>query len=92
MDEPGPSRPKRNYISREYETRIEQMLFESDSDENFDLTDSGSEYMGENIEFSESDDEISDIEQNINTQTQLRITNNETEIIWDCCVPSLNRI
>jgi len=43
------------------------MLFESDSDENFDLTDSGSEYMSENIDFSESDDGISDIEQNINT-------------------------
>lgn len=52
------------------------MFFESDSDENFDLYDSGSEYMGENIEFSESDHEISDIEQNINTQTQLRITDN----------------
>lgn len=61
----------------------QQILFESDSDENFDLTDSGSEYMGNNIEFSESDDEISDIEQNINTQTQFRITDNETEIIWD---------
>jgi len=58
MDEPGPSRPKRNCTSREYEKRIEQILFESDSDENFDLTDSGSEYMGKNIEFSESDDEI----------------------------------
>lgn len=39
--------------------------------------------MGKNIEFFESDDEISDIEQNINTQTQLRITDNETDIIWD---------
>lgn len=39
--------------------------------------------MDKNIELTESDDDISDIEQNINTQTQLRITDNETEIVWD---------
>lgn len=68
-----------NCTSREYEIRIEQIIVESDS--GFYFIDSGSEYMGEHID--ESDDEMSDTEQNINTRTRLSITDNETEIIWD---------
>lgn len=64
-NEPAPCRPKRNSTSRDYETRIEQFIFESHSD--FDFTDSVSDYMGETVDDSETDDEMSDTEQNINT-------------------------
>uniref|UniRef100_A0A2S2NK99 Uncharacterized protein n=1 Tax=Schizaphis graminum TaxID=13262 RepID=A0A2S2NK99_SCHGA len=79
-NESGPSRPKRIYNSnRNYQQQIEQMLFDSDGDENYDFSDSGSEYEFENNE-QVSDDFKSDHEivnnlLNVNTQSSTNINN-----------------
>ncbi|KAL4089606.1 hypothetical protein QTP88_024617 [Uroleucon formosanum] len=55
-NESGPSRPKRLCSGRVYENTIEKMLFQSENDENFDCTDSGSDYMAvDDSDSSESD-------------------------------------
>lgn len=59
-NEPGPSRPKRNCTTRVYDCMIERMLFESESDENYDFSYSGSEYMAENSYHSADDSESFD--------------------------------
>lgn len=62
LNEPGPSRPKRICTNNNYQELIEHILFNSDSDENNDFFDSGSEYEYENIEddLPESENEIID--------------------------------
>ena len=62
------------------------MLFNSDSDENNDLTDSGSEYECANIEDDLSDDfesehEINTIQRD-NSQSSTNIDNGETGFHW----------
>jgi len=73
-NESGPSRPKPICNSnRNYQQQIEQMLFDSDSDENYDFSDSGSEYEFENNEQVsddfQSDNDIVNNLLNVNTQS-----------------------
>jgi len=67
-------------MNRNYEQQIEQMLFNSDSDENYDFSDSGSEYEFEitkqvSDDF-ESDTEIANNVTSVNTQSSTN-TNND---------------
>lgn len=51
LNEPGPSRPKRiRRENKDYQKQIGLMLFDSDSDENYDISDYSSEYEYENVE------------------------------------------
>ncbi|KAL4084754.1 hypothetical protein QTP88_027665 [Uroleucon formosanum] len=86
LNEPGPSRPKRICRNSNYQQQIEHILFNSDSDENNDLTDSGSEYECANIEDDlsddfESEDEINTIQRD-NSQSLTNINNGETGFHW----------
>ena len=45
LNESDPSQPKRICTNRGYENRIKQMIFESESDEDFEFSDSGSDYF-----------------------------------------------
>ncbi|XP_025423083.1 piggyBac transposable element-derived protein 4-like [Sipha flava] len=81
LNESGPSRPKQLCsMNRNYEQQIEQMLFNSDSDENYDFSDSGNEYEFENTEQVsddfESDTEIANNVPSVNTQSSTN-TNND---------------
>lgn len=81
LNESGPSRPKRLCsMNRNYEQQIKQMLFNSDSDENYDFSDFGSEYEFENTEQLsddfESDTEIANNVLSVNTQSSIN-TNND---------------
>lgn len=90
LNEPGPSRPKRICTNRVYESAIEHMLFESDSDENYDFSDSGSEYnimdpsqAADDSETSESDDnDPADPGNEHNISTQFNNAFGEMGIRW----------
>jgi len=68
-NESGPSRPKRVCSGCVYETTIEKMLFESESDVNFDCTDSGSDYMAADDSDSSESDVLSGNIQQLHVQT-----------------------
>lgn len=87
LNEPGPSRPKRICRNSNYQQQIEHILFNSDSDENNDLTDSGSEYECENVEDDlssdfESENETIDITKRDNSQSSADIDNDEPGFNW----------
>lgn len=87
LNEPGPSWPKRICTSRWYESKIVHMRFESESDENYDFSDFGSEYIAENFsqaadfsESSESDVDLVDDVGNVqNSSTQFNIDFSEID-------------
>lgn len=79
----NPSRPKRLCRNHNYQKKIEHILFNSDSDENNDLSDSGSKYECENVEDNLSDDFEGENEtQRVNSQSSADIDNCETVVNW----------
>jgi len=76
-----------------YENAIEKMLFESESDDNFDFTDSGNDYMAESTlgtqdDSGSSESDVHSVEntgdiQQIHTQTNKHNTEvGETVVHW----------
>lgn len=61
-NEAGASWPKRICTNRVHDSIIERILFESESDENYDFSDSGDEYMAKNSFHFSDDSESFDID------------------------------
>lgn len=87
LNELGPFRPKRICRNRNNQQQIEHIVLNSDSDENNDLSDSGSKYECENVkddlsdEF-ESENEAIDTTQRVNFQSSTDINNSEKDFNW----------
>ncbi|KAE9521286.1 hypothetical protein AGLY_018305 [Aphis glycines] len=93
LNESGPSRPKRICTNREYENRIEQMIFESESDEHFEFSDSDSDFMAEassRVANDSDSSECSDIDVDVDDTGNIQNTPTQSWFEEETDMPNFN--